>query len=138
MNTHEHARLTYLRRIEMVRLMNEEGSSAPEAAAVNGVTAATARKRLGRFLAGGKAAMTDASSKPLRSPRTIEPAKALLIAELRKRRMIQVRIATTVRVSESAVSRVLARAGLSKLSELDPVEPVALRARGAGRSAAVS
>lgn len=125
MNTHKHARLTYVRRIEMVRLMIEDGMSAPEAAAVNGVTPATARKWLGRFLAGGEAAMADASSKPLRSPRTIEPAKALLIVELRKRRMIQARIASTVGVSGSTVSRVLARAGLSRLSDLDPVEPVA-------------
>jgi transposase InsO family protein len=42
-------------------------------------------------------------------------------------------IARSVGVSESTVSRVLARAGLSKLSDLEPAEPVAaLRARAPG------
>jgi transposase InsO family protein len=124
MNTHKHARLTYLRRVEMVRQITEEGSSVAEAAALRGVTAATARKWLGRFLAGGEAGLADASSRPHRSPRSIEPATALLIVELRRQRMLQARIARSVGVSESTVSRVLARAGLSKLSELQPAEPV--------------
>ena len=38
--------------------------------------------------------------------------------------MLQARIARSVGVSEATVSRVLARAGLSKLSDLKPVEPV--------------
>ena len=44
--------------------------------------------------------------------------------ELRKRRMLQVRIARSVGVSASAVSRVLARAGMSRLSDLEPVDAV--------------
>jgi len=124
MNSHKHARLTYARRLEMVQQMTEMNWSAGEAAAAQGVTAATARKWLGRYLAGGEAALVDASSRPMRSPRTIEPAKALLVVELRRRRMTQARIARSVGVSESTVSRVLARAGLSKLSDLAPAEPV--------------
>ncbi len=53
MNTHKHARLTFARRIEMVRQMTEQGLNATQAAAAQGVTAPTARKWLGRFLAGG-------------------------------------------------------------------------------------
>ena len=124
MNSHKNARLTYARRVEMVRQMIEWGCSAGQAAGAHGVTPATARKWLGRFLSGGEAALADASSRPQCSPRAIEPAKALLIVELRRRRMIQSRIARSVGVSESTVSRVLARAGLSKLSDLEPVEPV--------------
>ncbi|VTU46196.1 putative transposase OrfB (plasmid) [Variovorax sp. PBL-E5] len=48
----------------------------------------------------------------------------MLIVELRKRRMLQARIARSVGISESTVSRVLARAGMSKLSDLEPVEAV--------------
>ncbi len=48
----------------------------------------------------------------------------MLIVELRQRRMLQARIAQSVGVSESTVSRVLKRAGLSKLSDLQPREPV--------------
>ncbi|UDF36659.1 UNVERIFIED_ORG: IS481 family transposase [Shinella sp. XGS7] len=124
MNSHKHARLTYARRVEMVRQMTAEGLSAPAAAAAQGVTAPTARKWLGRYLAGGEAALADASSRPTHSPRAIAPAKALLIVELRRRRMLQSSIARSVGVSAATVSRVLARAGLSKLSDLEPTEPV--------------
>lgn len=124
MNTHKHARLTYARRAQMVRQITEEGLSAVEAAALHGVTAQTARKWLGRFLARGETALIDASSRPACSPRTTEPATALLIVELRQRRMLQRQIARSVGVSASTVSRVLARAGMSKLSDLQPAEPV--------------
>lgn len=124
MNTHKHARLTFARRIEMVKQMTLGGLDAVRAAAAHGVTAPTARKWLGRYLAGGEAALADASSRPRRSPKTIDAGKALLIVELRKRRMLQARIARSVGVSESTVSRVLARAGMSKLSDLEPVEAV--------------
>lgn len=124
MNTHKHARLTFARRIEMVKQMTLGGLDAVRAAAAHGVTAPTARKWLGRYLAGGEAALADASSRPRCSPKTIDAGKALLIVELRKRRMLQARIARSVGVSESTVSRVLARAGMSKLSDLEPVEAV--------------
>lgn len=124
MNTHKHARLAYSRRLEMVRQMTEQGLSAGQAAARQGVTPPTARKWLGRYLAGGEQALADASSRPARSPRSIEPGKALLIVELRQRRMLQAHIARSVGVSVATVSRVLARAGLSRLSALEPREPV--------------
>ena len=124
MNTHKHARLTFARRLEMVQQMTVDGFSAVQAAAIQGVTPPTARKWLGRYLAGGQAALADASSRPASSPRAIDAAKALLILELRKRRMLQARIARSVGVSQATVARVLARAGLSRLNDLDPAEPV--------------
>jgi len=84
MNTHKNARLTYARRIEMVRDIVEQGLT----------------------------------------PRAIAPGKALAIVELRRRRLTQARIAQALGVAASTVSRVLARAGLSKLRDLAPVEPV--------------
>lgn len=53
MNSHRHARLTYARRLRMVRQMIELNWSAGETASAHGVTPATARKWLGRRLAGG-------------------------------------------------------------------------------------
>jgi transposase len=53
MNTHKNARLTYLRRVEMVQDITEQGLSASDAAAQHGVSAVTARKLLGRYLADG-------------------------------------------------------------------------------------
>jgi transcriptional regulator with XRE-family HTH domain len=60
----------------------------------------------------------------MRSPSAIDPAKALAIVELRHKRLTQARIAAALGVSKSTVSRVLSRAGLSLLSNLDPVEAI--------------
>jgi transposase InsO family protein len=108
----------------MVKQMTLQGLDASQAGALQGVTAQTARKWLGRYLSGGEAALADASSRPICSPKAICESKALLIVELRKRRMLQSRIASYAGVSASTVSRVLARAGLSRLSDLQPSEPV--------------
>ncbi|ETH92311.1 transposase, IS481 family [Bordetella pertussis STO1-CHOC-0019] len=140
MNTHKHARLTFLRRLEMVQQLIAHQVCVPEAARAYGVTAPTVRKWLGRFLAQGQAGLADASSRPTVSPRAIAPAKALAIVELRRKRLTQARIAQALGVSASTVSRVLARAGLSPLAALEPAEPVVrcrgLRASGPRRSAA--
>jgi transposase InsO family protein len=124
MNIHKNARLTLARRLELVRMIVDQGLPEAEAASAAGVTMPTARKWLGRYLAEGEAALRDRSSKPKHSPRTIAPEKALAIIELRRRRLTQARIATSVGVSESTVGRVLRRAGLSRLSDLEPSEPV--------------
>ncbi|ETH45612.1 transposase, IS481 family [Bordetella pertussis H921] len=117
MNTHKHARLTFLRRLEMVQQLIAHQVCVPEAARAYGVTAPTVRKWLGRFLAQGQAGLADASSRPTVSPRAIAPAKALAIVELRRKRLTQARIAQALGVSASTVSRVLARAGLSHLAD---------------------
>lgn len=124
MNTHKNARLTYLRRLEMAQDLTERGLSASEAGAKHGVSAVTARKWLGRYLADGAAGLLDKSSRPQRSPRAIEPHVALAIVELRRKLMLQARIASYMGVSKATVSRVLRRAGLSRLSDLGPQEPV--------------
>jgi transposase InsO family protein len=124
MNSHKNARLTYARRRELVTDITVRGLTVAQAAAAHGVTAPTARKWLGRFLAENEHALKDKSSRPARSPRAISPATALAIVELRQRRLTQARIAQGLGVSIATVSRVLARAGLSKLSDLDPKEPV--------------
>jgi transposase InsO family protein len=124
MNIHKNARLTLARRLEMVQAMTLRGLSPPEAAEQQGVTAPTARKWLGRYLAFGEAGLVDASSRPAFSPRSIHPAKALAILELRRRRLTHARIAAALGISKSTVSRVLARAGLSRLEDLEPAEPV--------------
>ena len=82
------------------------------------------RKWLGRFLAEDRDGLMDRSSRPAHSPLALDAGKALTVVELRKKRMTQARIAQYLQISKATVSRVLARAGLSKLSDLDPVEPV--------------
>jgi transposase InsO family protein len=124
MNVHKNARLTFVRRLEMIRGMLDRGLTPVEATAEAGVSAPTVRKWLGRFLAEGQAGLVDRSSRPGLSPRAIAPSKALAIVELRRRRLTQARIAASLGLSKSTVGRVLARAGLSRLRDLEPSEPV--------------
>jgi transposase InsO family protein len=124
MNIHKNARLTLVRRLELVRDMIDQGFTPCTAAAVHGVSGPSARKWLGRYLAHGEIGLRDRSSRPKHSPRQIKPEKALTIVELRRRRLTQARIAASVGVSKSTVGRVLKRAGLSRLSDLEPCEPV--------------
>jgi transposase InsO family protein len=124
MNTHKNARLTFARRLEMVQDITERKRSMAAAALAHGVSAPTVNKWLGRYLAHGEAALVDRSSRPVLSPRAIAAAKALAIVQLRRQRLTQARIAKSLGVSKSTVGRVLARAGLSHLKDLDPMAPV--------------
>lgn len=124
MNIHKNARLTLKRRIDLVRDLVEQKAPLTMAALEAGVSPATARKWLARYLAEGEAGLRDRSSRPQRSPRSIRPEKAMAIVELRRRCLTQARIASALGVSKSTVSRVLARAGLSRLTDLAPQEPI--------------
>jgi transposase InsO family protein len=124
MNIHKNARLTLARRIELVRDIVDKGFTPCTAGAVHGVSGPSARKWLGRYLAEGEGGLHDRSSRPKLSPRKIKPQKALAIVELRRRRLTQAWIAASLGVSKSTVGRVLKRAGLSRLSDLQPSEPV--------------
>jgi len=124
MNIHKNARLTLVRRIEMVRSIVKERQTPAEAAVEAGVCRRTAGKWLARYLVEGELGLKDRSSRPKLSPRSIKPQKALAIVELRRRRLTQARIAASLGVSKSTVGRVLKRAGLSRLSDLEPSEPV--------------
>jgi transposase-like protein len=126
MNIHKNARLTFARRLEMVHDILQCGRSQSAAGLSYGVSAPTVRKWLGRYLAHGEAGLMDRSSRPALSPRAIAPSTALAIVELRRQRLIQARIAASLGVSKSTVGRVLARAGLSQLKNLEPA-PVIVR-----------
>lgn len=124
MNIHKNARLTFARRLEMVRSIVERSLTPGQVAVEAGVSEPTAHKWLGRYLAEGESGLRDRSSRPKRSPRSIRPEKALAVVELRRRRLTQARIAVSLGVSKSTVGRVLKRAGLSHLSDLEPCVPV--------------
>jgi transposase len=108
----------------MVQDISVRGLCVTEAALQHGITPPTARKWLGRYLAQGEPGLLDVSSRPAVSPRALPPAKALAILELRRKRLTQARIAAALGVSKSTVGRVLARAGLSRLADLQPAEPL--------------
>ena len=84
----------------------------------------TARRWLGRNLASREAALIDASSRQKFSSGRVSEPDVLAIVELRRRRLTRARIPASLGVSEATVSRALRRVELSKLSSLQPVEPV--------------
>src|SRR2546427_11865914 len=105
MNTHKNARLTYLRRLEMVQDITLRGMFAVDAAAAAGVSVVTARKWLGRYLIDGAEGLLDKSSKPAKSPRALDPAVALAIVVLRRNRVLQAHIAPYLGVSKATANR---------------------------------
>ena len=66
------------------------------------------------------AGLRDRSSRPHRSPRAIPRGTAQRVITLRQRRWTMAHFATELQISRATVSRVLARAGLSRLTALDP------------------
>jgi transposase InsO family protein len=80
----------------------------------------TVRKWVGRYRAEGQAGLRDRSSRPHRSPKAIARGTAQRVVILRRRRWSISSIALERRVSRATVSRVLVRAGLSRLAALDP------------------
>jgi len=120
---HKNARLTPIGRERMVRMMLN--GQTPEAAArAAGVCPATARKWLKRYRAEGVAGLQDRSSRPARLRNPTPDETAARIIALRRRRWTGKHIAQEAGVSLATVSRVLKRAGLSRLKDLQPAEPV--------------
>ncbi len=124
MNIHKNARLTFVRRIEMVQDVIVCKMTHSATAAKHAVSVPTVRKWVGRYLTQGEPGLRDASSRPQASPRAIAPPTALAIVELRRRFLTHARIAQSLGVSASTVSRVLGRAGLSRWTDLVPSAPV--------------
>lgn len=124
MNIHKNARLTPLRREEMALAVVEGCLSQAQAASQYAVTAKIVKRWVERYKAEGRAGMADRSSRPRRSPNAIDRAVAERVIALRRRRFTGKHIAKEVGVSPATVSRVLARAGLSRLKDLEPAEPV--------------
>ena len=123
MNIHKNARLTPLGRERMVLAMRS--GQTPEAGArAAGVCPRTARKWLNRFETEGLAGLADRSSRPHRLHRPTPDAVRDEIVALRRERRCGKHIAKRVGVSPATVSRVLRAAGLSRMKDLDPVEPV--------------
>lgn len=124
MNIHKNARLTPLRREEMALDVISSRLIPSQAAQVYGVSAKVVTRWVRRFRDDGADGMVDRSSRPNRLRNPIPQADVDRIIELRRRRLTGKHIAVTVGVSSATVSRVLKRAGLSRLKDLDPAEPV--------------
>jgi transposase InsO family protein len=122
MNLHQNARLTPLGRERLARMI-EGGASFVAAGEVCGCSAKTAAKWWRRFEQEGRDGLQDRTSRPhvLRDPTPC--AVTQQIVALRRERLTGAHIAARTGVSPATVSRVLRRAGLSRLKALEPAEP---------------
>ena len=121
MDTHKNAPMTPTGRIKMVREVLA-GRQIKVVAQAYRLDRKTVRKWVRRFNEQGPAGLHDRSSRPLRSPLRIAKATSQRIVVLRRRRWTMERIVRELGVSRATVQRTLRRAGLSRLSALDPVE----------------
>jgi transposase InsO family protein len=102
----------------------ERRLSRSEAAIAFGVTAKVVRRWEGRYRLHGRAGMTDRSSRPHAQPGSTPKAVVDQIIALRRQRLTGRHIAQLTGVSPATVSRILRRAGLSRLRQLVPAEPI--------------
>jgi transposase InsO family protein len=123
MNVHKNARLTPLRRRELVVRL-ESGELARAVAGRLGVSVRTVRKWWGRYQAEGVCGLADRSSRPHSSPRQTAPAIALGIKVLRLQRWTCAQIGRAVGVSAATAARILRRAGLSRRGRLEAPPPI--------------
>lgn len=123
-NPHHGARLTVHSREQIVaRVLS--GQSAAEVAAAFAVSVRTVRKWLARFRAGGGAALSNHASAPARVAGRLADRTVEVIVHLRRTlRMTGAAIAAKLGLARSTVARWLRRAGLGRLSRIDPPEPV--------------
>ncbi|TAY77378.1 IS481 family transposase, partial [Rhizobium ruizarguesonis] len=124
MNIHKNARLTPLRREEMALAVAKGQVSKAQAARLYGVSSKSVSRWVERFRAQGRAGMADRSSRPKISPRQTGQSLAERIVALRRQRLTGKHIAMETGVSPATVSRVLRRAGLSRMKDVDPAEPI--------------
>jgi transposase InsO family protein len=101
----------------------EGGLSQAQAASQYAVTAKVVKRWVERYKAEGRAGMADRSSRPRHSPNRTDQTVVDRVVALRRQRFTGKHIASMVGVSPATVSRVLARAGLSRLKDLEPAEP---------------
>lgn len=123
MNTHKNERLTPHGRALLVHRILKEGLRPEEAAQAQGVSVRTAYKWLRRFREEGVIGLRNRSSRPHRSPlATRETVIEQAIARRRQRQTYR-QIAQALGIGHSTVARILGRAGLNRLSALEPARP---------------
>lgn len=123
MNSHKNARLTVHSRLVIVRRVTGEGLRPIEVAQAMGVSVRTVYKWLNRYLLEGEAGLENRSSRPRQSPAATPEAATQKVVELRRHRMTYRQIAKQIGISTSTVGRRLQRAGLNRLSALEPARP---------------
>ena len=120
MDVHQNARLTpRCRELLVARVL--AGRCRRTVALELGVSEKTVQKWVGRFQREGITGLRDRSSRPRRSPAVTAEALQLAVVALRRQRFTLASIASQLLLSRSSVARICRRAGLSRLSQLEPV-----------------
>jgi len=118
-DSHKNAPMTPVGRLRMVRAV-----LAGEPARSVALRFATDRKTVGKWVTRyrfeGEAGLRDRSSRPRRSPAAIARGTSQRVLTLRRRRWTMASIAVELHISRATVSRILVRAGLNRLSALEP------------------
>lgn len=126
--SHVRARLAPAGRLILVQRVLS-GRPVSHVAKEMGVSRQCAHRWISRFRQLGSAGLLDRSSRHRTHPATTPPVTAARLLELRQtERLGRDELARRVGVSPSTASRIIARAGLPRLHELDPVTGIRIRA----------
>ena len=125
---HRNARLAEAGRLILVQRVLS-GRPVSHVAKELGVSRQCAHRWVSRFRQQGVVGLRDRSSRARTHPRAVSATTAARLLELRRlERLGRDELARRVGVSPSTASRVIARAGLPALHELDPVTGIRIRA----------
>ena len=118
MKLHANARLSLIRRRELVEMVMARTCSVSEAAQLAGVSARTAAKWVRRFEADGELGLLDRSSAPKTVANRTGEQRTEAIAALRRLRFTGPEIAELLGMPLSTVSGILTRIGMGKLGRI--------------------
>lgn len=119
MDAHKNARLTvHCRELLIERLYR--GESKAQIARRFAISVTTVQKWLHRYQQEGASGLQDRSCRPRTSPKATVRELSLAVLALRRQRLTMLQIARQLGLSRSTVARICARAGLQRLSRLEP------------------
>ena len=122
MQLHPNAKTTPRSRMDLVHRVVAEGQDPGAVGTELGISARTVYKWVRRYRDQGLAGLEDRRCAPHRRPHTTPEARTRQILKLRQRRWVGWKIAARLGMPTSTVYSVLRRAGLSRLSALEPKE----------------
>lgn len=123
MDVHKNARLTvFCRELLVNRVL--KGQAKAQVALQFGISVQTLSKWFRRYQAEGLRGLHDRSSRPQRSPGATARELELAVVALRRQRLTLITIAHQLSLSRATVARICVRAGLNRLSKLEPAAPV--------------
>jgi len=119
MDIHKNARLTvHCRALIVDRVLR--GRSQQQVGRELGVSVKTVVKWVRRYQLEGTAGLSDRCSRPHRQPAATSEALRRAVIVLRRQRLTMSSIAVQLQLSRATVARILVRAGLNRLSRLEP------------------